>query len=95
MRASMVFIAFFFGYQKWFQYEADALIPYIYDHLIHAGWVGSLCWRLSFMTERVAFLMKDLVIFAASLLLAEAGCGQSVGLSQTSARTTGKAGSLN
>jgi hypothetical protein len=29
MRASMVFIAFFFGYQKWFQYEADALIPYI------------------------------------------------------------------
>ena len=29
MRTSMVFIAFFFGYQKWFQYEADALIPYI------------------------------------------------------------------
>ena len=29
MRASMVFIAFFFGYQKWFQYEANALIPYI------------------------------------------------------------------
>ena len=29
IRASMVFIAFFFGYQKWFQYEADALIPYI------------------------------------------------------------------
>ena len=29
MRASMVFIAFFFGYQKWFQYEADALVPYI------------------------------------------------------------------
>src|ERR1700746_388980 len=29
IRASIVFIAFFFGYQKWFQYEADALIPYI------------------------------------------------------------------
>ena len=29
MRVSLVFIAFFFGYQKWFQYEADALIPYI------------------------------------------------------------------
>jgi hypothetical protein len=29
MRASLVVIAFFFGYQKWFQYEADALIPYI------------------------------------------------------------------
>ena len=29
MRASLVIISFFFGYQKWFQYEADALIPYI------------------------------------------------------------------
>jgi uncharacterized membrane protein YkgB len=29
LRASMVIIFFFFGYQKWFQYEAQALIPYI------------------------------------------------------------------
>ena len=29
VRASMVFILLFFGYQKWFQYEAQALIPYI------------------------------------------------------------------
>jgi uncharacterized membrane protein YkgB len=29
LRASMVLIFFFFGYQKWFQYEADALVPYI------------------------------------------------------------------
>ena len=29
IRASLVIICFFFGYQKWFQYEADALIPYI------------------------------------------------------------------
>src|SRR6201984_698806 len=29
IRASMVIIFFFFGYQKWFQYEAEALIPYI------------------------------------------------------------------
>ena len=28
-RASMVIIFLFFGYQKWFQYEADVLIPYI------------------------------------------------------------------
>ena len=27
--ASMVIIFAFFGYQKWFQYEAQALIPYI------------------------------------------------------------------
>jgi uncharacterized membrane protein YkgB len=29
IRASMVIIFFFFGYQKWFQYEADELIPFI------------------------------------------------------------------
>ena len=28
-RASMVIIFLFFGYQKWFEYEAQALIPYI------------------------------------------------------------------
>lgn len=29
IRASMVLIFLLFGYQKWFQYEADVLIPYI------------------------------------------------------------------
>jgi uncharacterized membrane protein YkgB len=29
MRASMVFIFLIFGYQKWFDYEAQTLIPYI------------------------------------------------------------------
>ena len=29
VRASMVVIFFFFGYQKWFNYEAQGLIPYI------------------------------------------------------------------
>lgn len=29
VRAAMVVIFAFFGYQKWFQYEADILIPYI------------------------------------------------------------------
>jgi uncharacterized membrane protein YkgB len=29
VRASMVLIFVFFGYQKWFEYEAQALIPYI------------------------------------------------------------------
>src|SRR6201984_153350 len=28
-RASMVIIFLFFGYQKWFQYEAQGLVPYI------------------------------------------------------------------
>jgi uncharacterized membrane protein YkgB len=29
VRASMVLIFLFFGYQKWFEYEAEALIPFI------------------------------------------------------------------
>src|SRR5262249_28529116 len=29
IRASMVIIFLFFGYQKWFEYEAEALIPFI------------------------------------------------------------------
>src|SRR5262249_10195942 len=29
VRASMVIIFLFFGYQKWFEYEAQALVPYI------------------------------------------------------------------
>jgi uncharacterized membrane protein YkgB len=29
IRLSMVIILFFFGYQKWFEYEAQTLIPYI------------------------------------------------------------------
>jgi uncharacterized membrane protein YkgB len=29
LRAAMVVIFFFFGYQKWFAYEAQVLIPYI------------------------------------------------------------------
>jgi uncharacterized membrane protein YkgB len=28
VRASMVIIYFFFGYQKWFKYEAQGLIPF-------------------------------------------------------------------
>jgi uncharacterized membrane protein YkgB len=28
VRASMVIIYFFFGYQKWFDYEAQGLIPF-------------------------------------------------------------------
>lgn len=29
LRAAMVIIFLFFGYQKWFQYEAEVLVPYI------------------------------------------------------------------
>ena len=29
IRAAMVIIFFFFGYQKWFAYEVERLIPYI------------------------------------------------------------------
>ena len=127
LRASMVLIFLFFGYQKWWEYEAQALIPYIsngplifwmypvfgvrgatyflgvsewlFGVLLFAGFwnkklgvLGALgaCgsfiatstiipffpdgWAASAggfpaMTEHVAFLMKDLVLFAASFYL--------------------------
>jgi uncharacterized membrane protein YkgB len=127
VRASMVIIFLFFGYQKWFDYEAQALIPYInHGPLISwmypvfglrgatwflgvAEWTFGLLLLLGFrnkqlgilgalgacfsfiatltiipfmpdgwapsaggfpaMTEKVAFLMKDLVLLAASFYL--------------------------
>jgi len=127
VRASMVVIFLFFGYQKWFEYEAQALIPYIshgplifwmypvfgvrgatwflgaaewlFGALLFAGFwnkklgiIGALGACFSFiatstiipfmpegwaasaggfpaMTERVAFLMKDIVLFAVSVYL--------------------------
>jgi uncharacterized membrane protein YkgB len=127
IRASMVIIFFFFGYQKWFNYEAQGLIPYIshgplifwmypvfgirgatwflgvaewaFGLLLFVGFwnkqlgiIGALGSCFSFiatftilpffpngwepsaggfpaMTEHVAFLMKDLVLLAASFYL--------------------------
>src|SRR5438132_8079247 len=127
LRASMVVIFLFFGYQKWFEYEAQALVPYISNgplifwmypvfgirgatyFLGAAEWIfggllllgfwnkelgilGALGACFSFiatftiipfmpdgwaasaggfpaMTEKVAFLMKDLVLLAASVYL--------------------------
>jgi uncharacterized membrane protein YkgB len=127
VRASMVIIFLFFGYQKWFNYEAQALIPYIsHGPLIfwmypvfgirgatwflgvsewtfglllllgfwnkQLGILGALGACFSFiatstiipfmpdgwapsaggfpaMTERIAFLMKDLVLLAVSFYL--------------------------
>jgi uncharacterized membrane protein YkgB len=127
LRAAMVVIFLFFGYQKWFNYEAQGLIPYIshgplifwmypvfgirgatyflglsewlFGALLFAGFwnkklgiLGALGSCFSFiatttiipffpdgwaasaggfpaMSEHVAFLMKDLVLFAASFYL--------------------------
>ena len=127
VRASMVVIFFFFGYQKWFDYEAQTLIPYIsngplifwmypvfgirgaswflgvsewaFGALLFLGFwnkklgiLGALGSCASFimtltiipfmpdgwaasaggfpaMTGNVPFLMKDLVLFAASFYL--------------------------
>jgi uncharacterized membrane protein YkgB len=127
VRASMVIIYFFFGYQKWFSYEAQTLIPFIsngpliswmypvlglqgaswflgvsewlFGALIFLGFwnkplgvfgaLGSCVtfimtitiipfmpdgWNASAggfpaMQGNVAFLMKDLVLFAASFYL--------------------------
>jgi uncharacterized membrane protein YkgB len=125
IRASMVIIFLFFGYQKWWEYEAQALIPYIsngplifwlypafgirgatwflgvsewtFGTLLFLGFwnkklgilgaIGSCItfigtvtiipfmpngWAVSAggfpaMTEHVAFLMKDIVLFSVSL----------------------------
>jgi uncharacterized membrane protein YkgB len=127
IRAGMVVLFLFFGYQKWFEYEAQALIPYIshgplifwmypvfgirgatyflgvtewvFGALLFAGFwnknlgiLGALGSCFSFvatstiipfmpdgwavsaggfpaMTERVAFLMKDILLLAASFYL--------------------------
>lgn len=127
IRASMVIVFLFFGYQKWFDYEAQALVPYIssgplifwlypvfgmrgatwflgvcewtFGTLLFLGFwhkrlgilgaAGSIVtflgtvtiipfmpngWAESAggfpaMTERVAFLMKDLVLLAVSVYL--------------------------
>ena len=127
VRASMVIIFFFFGYQKWFDYEAQTLIPYIsngplifwmypvfgirgaswflgvsewvFGALLFLGFwnkklgiLGALGSCVSFimtltiipfmpdgwaasaggfpaMTGNVPFLMKDVVLFAASFYL--------------------------
>ena len=127
VRTAMVVIFVFFGYQKWFEYEAQALIPYIshgpliswmypvfgirgatyflgvsewlFGALLFAGFwnkrlgiLGALGACFSFiatstiipfmpdgwaasaggfpaMTERVAFLLKDIVLLAASFYL--------------------------
>ena len=127
LRATMVIIFLFFGYQKWFNYEAQGLIPYInhgplifwmypvfgvrgatyflgvsewlFGAFLFAGFwnkklgiLGALGGCFSFiatttiipffpdgwaasaggfpaMTEHVAFLMKDLVLFAVSFYL--------------------------
>jgi uncharacterized membrane protein YkgB len=54
VRASMVIVFLFFGYQKWFDYEAQTLIPYIsngpliswmYPVFGSAGPAGSLGFR--------------------------------------------------
>src|SRR5678816_849406 len=51
IRASMVILFAFFGYQKWFEYEAQALIPYISNGPF-ISWmypvlgIGGACWFL-------------------------------------------------
>ena len=127
IRASMVIIFLFFGYQKWFEYEAQVLVPYIsngplifwlhpvfgirgatwflgasewsFGTLLFLGFwnkklgiLGALGSSVTFictvtiipfmpdgwaasaggfpaMTEHVAFLIKDIVLFSASIYL--------------------------
>jgi hypothetical protein len=44
IRAAMVIMFFFFGYQKWFPYEFERLVPFLHrnrhHHSVHAGRLG-------------------------------------------------------
>ena len=103
IRASMVIIFLFFGYQKWWAYEAERLVPFISNGPLiswmypafgyrGASWfLGALGSTVTFimtvtiipfmpdgwdpvagfpaMTGNVPFLMKDVVLLAASIYL--------------------------
>src|SRR5712664_4033823 len=62
LRASMVLIFLFFGYQKWFEYEAQALIPYISNGPL-ISWmypvlgVRAACWFLGVSEWSFALLL--------------------------------------
>jgi uncharacterized membrane protein YkgB len=119
VRAAVIIIFLIFGYQKWFDYEAQTLIPFIsngpliswmypvfgisvaswflgvsewllleqetrnswgrrflchihndhHNYSIYARWLGCIRRWFPAMTDNVPFLMKDLVLFAASIYL--------------------------
>jgi uncharacterized membrane protein YkgB len=77
VRGSMVLIFLLFGYQKWFEYEAQTLIPFISNGLLTStvtiipflpdGWDPVAGFRA--MKGFVAFTMKDVVFLAVSVYL--------------------------
>jgi uncharacterized membrane protein YkgB len=48
LRASMVIVFLFFGYQKWFEYESQVLIPYISNGPL-------ISWMYPVFAEQVGF----------------------------------------
>jgi hypothetical protein len=47
LRAAMVIIFFFFGYQKWWAYEAQRLVPYIMPRRTRSGRSSTVYWTSS------------------------------------------------
>ncbi len=86
IRASMVVIFLFFGYQKWFAYEAQALVPYISKGPliswmyppIHTERLGSLCWRVSSDDRDRCFSFEGSRSLGCIRVSAAAGCAESV-----------------
>src|SRR5216684_788003 len=89
VRASMVIIFLFFGYQKWFEYEAERLIPYISNGPLifwlypvfgirGASWfLGVSEWTIGTLLF-LGFWDKRAGILGGIALFAEAGCDASV-----------------
>ncbi len=85
LRASMVIIFLAFGYQKWWEYEAQVLIPYISNgpliFWLYPVFVGTVTiipfmpngWDpaagFPAMAGNVPFLVKDIVLLAVSFYL--------------------------
>jgi hypothetical protein len=68
LRALMVIICLFFGYQKWFDYEAQALIPYI-SHGLLIFWLHPV-----FGIRRATYFLGASEWLFGSLLLSSALC---------------------
>jgi len=53
VRASMVILYFFFGYQKWFDYEAKELVPFFTNQAFTNGAGIALFVRVDRQTGRI------------------------------------------
>jgi hypothetical protein len=64
IRASMVIIFLFFGYQTWFEYEAQMLIPYINNGPSFSGRIPYSVPRRQLVSGRVGMSVRPAAFWA-------------------------------